>query len=536
MLLAFIIAPLSVAIGALVGLVGKNKALSLRPVHTFALSSALLVVLVQLLPEALTDLGIWGLGAFLVALALPALLEWIYSATVGKTDHHHNHHDESHRLGLELAFIGLAAHQMGDGIALGAYVLSAGDSGVSFSVPIAIAAHSIPVTALAIVACRSQLGWKAAAWRSLWLLFATVTGVTLSGLVPSHILEDFGPWVTAAVAGLLIHIVAHDIPRSKPSNTRMRALDFGAVAAALLIVYLGTIHHQGAQHTISEVRTSIGKAWLELTFDTAPTLLVGMLIAAALQLLGSRLPMRWLGKGSSLRQATRGAIIGAPLPICACGVLPITKSLRDRGASAALVVAFLLATPELGIETLALTARFLGWHLAAIRLVAAVAVAIFAALVISRLTGEHRKTEKSLEQTASTPSSPVADKTTSSVFVRFWGHLNELLLHIGPWTVAGLVVAAYVQAVLPNGALYRMASSGVDVLVVTIIAVPSYVCAASATPLAAVLMSKGLSAGAALTALLLGPATNIATVGFLRDQLAQKRLSAAWAPLSCSAG
>ena len=75
---------------------------------------------------------------------------------------------------------------------------------------------------------------------------------------------------------------------------------------------------------------------------------------------------------------------------------------------------------------------------------------------------------------------------------------------------------AYVQATLPTGAAADLARSGLDILVVSAVAMPSYVCAASATPLAAVLLAKGFSSGAVLAGLLLGPATNVATIGFLR--------------------
>src|SRR5690606_13077070 len=99
---------------------------------------------------------------------------------------------------------------------------------------------------------------------------------------------------------------------------------------------------------------------------------------------------------------------------------------------------------------------------------------------------------------------------------RFFASFDELLVHIAPWTAVGLVAAAYVQATLGEGSLTAFGVYGLDFLVVTLIAVPSYVCAAAATPLAAVLLAKGMSPGAVLVGLLLGPATNVATIGFLR--------------------
>ena len=83
-------------------------------------------------------------------------------------------------------------------------------------------------------------------------------------------------------------------------------------------------------------------------------------------------------------------------------------------------------------------------------------------------------------------------------------------------SILGLVAAAYVEAMLPLDSLGALGAGGLDIVVVSLVAIPSYVCAGSATPLAATLLAKGLSPGAVLAGLLLGPATNVATLGFLR--------------------
>jgi Predicted permease len=95
-------------------------------------------------------------------------------------------------------------------------------------------------------------------------------------------------------------------------------------------------------------------------------------------------------------------------------------------------------------------------------------------------------------------------------------YFDELLLHIGPWALVGVVAAAYVQAVVPAGSLAGLTHGGLDLVVVALLAVPTYVCAASATPLGAVLLLKGLSPGAVLVGLLVGPATSVAALDMLR--------------------
>ncbi len=238
-------------------------------------------------------------------------------------------------------------------------------------------------------------------------------------------------------------------------------------------------------------------------------LLLGLGLGALLQLLGSKIPQRFLTSGGALRQALRGVAVGAPLPLCACGVLPVAESLRKRGAGPALVIAFLVATPELGPETLTLTLRFMGGPYAVVRVAAALLLAVLAGLLFSRLV--RLRVEPGDVAEVKPPAPP-----TRGAAVRVLGHFDELLLHVGPWAFVGLWAAAFVQVSLPEGSLAQTTAGGLDIWLVAAVAMPAYVCAASATPIAAVLLLKGISPGAVLVGLLLGPATNVATVGVLK--------------------
>jgi uncharacterized membrane protein YraQ (UPF0718 family) len=249
-------------------------------------------------------------------------------------------------------------------------------------------------------------------------------------------------------------------------------------------------------------------ALVELTADAAPMLLLGLGAGALVQSLGARLPVGRLIGGRGLGAAARGLALAVPLPVCSCGVLPVARSLELRGAAPGLVVAFLLATPELGLETFALTARLFGVETAAIRAVAAVALALGAAVVVGHLA--RRRVPARLAFDAEPPTLAACLRAAPAAFV-------GLLDHTLPWIVAGLLGAAAIEAFLPVGSVAVLSGTGLDYLLVTLLSIPSYVCAASSTPVAAVLVAKGLSPGAALVGLLLGPATNVATLLYLRS-------------------
>jgi uncharacterized membrane protein YraQ (UPF0718 family) len=498
----------AIAVGAAIGLLSGRVEQALSPLRTFAFVSAALVVLCHLLPEAIAREGMAAVGVFAAGLATPLLFERAgrraRDAGLGR--------GRGRDLGLEIGYAGLLVHNVGDGLAIAAYAGPLATGAVAPDVALSIASHSIPVTVLVVVAFARHHGASLALRRAVGLAIATVVGALLVDLVPPPSARAWEPWIAAGLGGLLLHVIAHDCPVERARDRRQRMPEMFAIVAAAGLVLGGSDH---AEVPAAELRATFGDALLDLGLEAAPMLLLGLLAGAVVQTLGGWIPEGFLRGGGALRQALRGAVVGSPLPVCACGVLPIGNALRQRGAGAALVVAFLLATPQVGIETFMLTVRFLGGSFAAIRVGVGLLAAIVAAVAIAQVAAR-----------ANAPS-PVADRGApdSSVFVRdrrapllvrLASNFDELVDHSGAWIVVGVVAAAFAQIAVPADALHRLEAGGLDVILVSLVAIPSYVCAASATPLAAVLVHKGLSPGAALALLLLGPATNVATVAALR--------------------
>ena len=523
MILALAASILSVALGAILGFVRGPMERTVGPVRTFAVVAAVAVALSTLMPESLAALGMWAFVVLGVAFALPAVIERIMVRG-------HDHHVEQrrHRIGLDVSFIGLLIHQIGDGVGQGIYGAPTPPNEAHPDVVLAIAVHSIPVAAFVVLAYRARVGSAVAVQRAVALGVAGAAGVLMTRLVPSQTLQSWEPWTAAAVAGLLLHVVTHGWPLEPIRTTTGRVLDLGAVIAGGAVVFLGHDSHGGAEGG-PDLRGATFHALIDLALETAPILLIGLVIASFLQLWGSKVPARMHGARTHWGQALQGAAVGAPLPICACGVLPIAQMLSRRGAPAAFVIAFLIATPELGVDTFVLSFQFLGWRFALLRIVAALLLAIVAAILVARVSPPSAH--------SALPGAALTEEGSGPWPSRALHVLDDLLQHVGPWTFLGLIAAAYTQAALPPGELLGLAETGLDVLIVSVIAIPSYVCASSATPLAAILMAKGLSPGAALVGLLLGPATNIATVGWMRAHFGTRAaiwgigglLVAAWA-------
>ena len=481
-------------LGAALGF-SKRGSVLLGATHTLAVVVALVVILVELLPGALSVVGLWALLVFGGAYAAAGLLERLGHAQGLEPG-----------WGVELGFVGLLAHRVGDGLAMAHFGHSAG----GLEGMLAIAAHGVPVIALVVIAYRER-SRRAALTRVALLALASVVGIALHEVIP----EDHAalPWISAALAGLLLQVVTHGWNTPRPESVVHRLVDVAAVVVGLgVALIVGHEHGPDHEHGGGQVRDVTLEALMALGLETGPVLLAGLVAAAVLQSFGARVPGRWMTGGPSLTQAFRGAVVGPPLPLCACGVLPLARSLRSRGAAPALVAAFLFAAPELGLETLALSVSFLGWPFAGVRVAAAVLVAVLAAIFLAQTAPATPSPPPPPEPVPVDPAGPLR---------RFIGQLDEMLHHVLPWTLIGLVAAAYVDAVIPAAAFAR-SHFVIDLVLITLVAVPSYVCATSAIPLAAVLVMKGMAPGAVLVGLILGPATNLAAAGWLRKSYGRR--------------
>ncbi len=262
-----------------------------------------------------------------------------------------------------------------------------------------------------------------------------------------------------------------------------------------------------------------------LTLDAAPFLLLGLLLAGLMKAwLPDNLLNRHLG-GRGPLAVVKAALIGAPLPLCSCGVLPVAMGLRKGGASRGATVSFLVATPETGMDSIGVSYALLGPVMAVVRPPAAIVSALSAGLLAG--WGDHE---------GKPPAPKTADNTTSccataqqspspTVAVGIRYTLTQLLDDIVLWLLLGLLFAALVKTFVPASWLASWGSGPLAMLVMVAIGVPMYICASASTPIAAGLMVAGVSPGTVLVFLLAGPATNIATLGIVRRELGSTALA-----------
>ncbi|OBT16451.1 permease [Vibrio sp. UCD-FRSSP16_10] len=320
--------------------------------------------------------------------------------------------------------------------------------------------------------------------------------------------------------------------------------------------------------------------FVDLFIESGFWMLLGLMVAG---LLKEWVPTDLLAKhlgGKGAKTTIKAAFIGAPLPLCSCGVIPAALGLRRSGASKSATTSFLVATPETGIDSVSVSYALLGPFMAIIRPIAAITSAIVAGLLVGK---EDEQSKAQLESAASSccstkkqtsccssksqsPSTTVAAPVVSepvkssccsssskssssnlsskksggcssastvsnkSAVQKFKSGVSfaatDLVRDISTWLIIGLIFAALVQTYIETDFLAQWGGTIWSMLLMVAISVPMYICATASTPIAAGLLMSGISPGAVLVFMLAGPATNVATLGVVGKELGMRSLFA----------
>ncbi len=248
--------------------------------------------------------------------------------------------------------------------------------------------------------------------------------------------------------------------------------------------------------------------------ELAPWLLLG---AVAGGLLHGLVPPGFVHRQlKGLPGVFKSVFLGVPLPLCSCGVIPAGLSLRRSGASTGASVGFLIATPQTGVDSMLVSASFLGWPFAIYK--------VFAALLTGLIGGGIA--ELSGTDTAASDEAVAAEHADRSPRGMLL-HAIDLVRMIWRWLVFGIVVSAAISTFLPADAFAGLATGGgaLAFVLVLVASVPLYVCATASVPIAAALVAGGLPTGAALVFLMAGPATNVATIGAVHRAFGKRALA-----------
>ena len=249
-------------------------------------------------------------------------------------------------------------------------------------------------------------------------------------------------------------------------------------------------------------------------WDTAvkmsPWLLFGFLAAGVLSLFFTpEFVSRHLGRKAGAKAVFLSVLLGVPLPLCSCGVLPVAAGLRRGGAGKGATAAFLISTPQTGIDSICATGSLLGPVFALFRPLVATISGLLGGWLIN-LADTDPVPEAQTARSVAGKAAPWYKKLWTAVrygFVTLFGSVAPALL-------VGLLLSAGILAFVP-ASFFEESFLGNDWIafpVMLLIGMPMYVCSTASIPVALALMAKGISPGAALIFLIVGPALNGASL------------------------
>ncbi len=247
--------------------------------------------------------------------------------------------------------------------------------------------------------------------------------------------------------------------------------------------------------------------------EMSPYILLGFLVAGVLSIfIPTSFVETHLG-GRGTKPILKSSLFGVPLPLCSCGVIPVAASIRRHGAGRGAVAAFLISTPQTGVDSILATYALLGPLLAIFRPVAAFLSGVVGGLLVDRIApdGETQARTEPCREACCAPAGKQSRwvRALRHGFVTLAGDIAKPLL-------LGLMAAGLIAVLVPDDFFTAQIGAGwAAMLLMLAFGIPLYVCATASVPIAAAMMAKGVSPGAALVFLMTGPATNIAAIATL---------------------
>ena len=275
--------------------------------------------------------------------------------------------------------------------------------------------------------------------------------------------------------------------------------------------------------TVAEVISpSFFTAFVEVFIEMAPYLAFGLLVAGVLHIFVRKsFIIKHLGTHGFM-STVKASLLGVPLPLCSCSVVPTALSLRKSGASQGATLSFLISTPQTGVESIAATWGMMGPVFAIFRPVAAFITGVVGGSIASATAPQIEDEEIALEEEV-VVSLSLGEKFKELFRYGFVELMDDLAFNL----LIGIMISAVITSLIPESYKEQLIAILGDkvllqMLIVMVIAVPMYICATASIPIALSLTALGFSPAAAFVFLITGPATNAATITVIAGKLGKR--------------
>ncbi len=264
---------------------------------------------------------------------------------------------------------------------------------------------------------------------------------------------------------------------------------------------------------------------VSILLEALPFLGFGFCIAGILKaFVPDTLIAKYLGQ-ENLWSPIKATMLGTPIPLCSCSVIPVATSLRRGGAGKGSITGFLISAPETGVDSLSLSYAMLGPVMLIARLISAIftSIATAWAVVLGTKNIPMRPMPEEQKTCCSASGAEVEKSQSQGVIAQFINGqryaFTTLLDDSFKWVMVALVATIVIKTYVPTEFFTGYGDGIISMLVMVAISFPLYICASASTPVAVSLLLVGMSPGAVLVFMLAGPASNIATIGVVHKLL-----------------
>jgi uncharacterized membrane protein YraQ (UPF0718 family)/copper chaperone CopZ len=262
------------------------------------------------------------------------------------------------------------------------------------------------------------------------------------------------------------------------------------------------------------IETFFYNLW-QVFLDLSPSLLLGLMIAGSLHAFLPKVLTHSGLEQPNFISVLRAALIGVPLPLCSCGVIPASLALRNAGASKGATIAFLISTPQTGVDSILVSASMLGLPFAIFKVISAFISGLIGGILVNYFTLHNNISQ------VITPVNSISIANSNRILNALHYAVFDLLGAIYWWIIGGIIAAALITTLIPPDYFTNQTwTQGIlGMLIALAISVPLYVCTTGSVPIAASLIAAGMPPSTALVFLMAGPATNVATIGSIYQVL-----------------
>ncbi|MDA7848174.1 SO_0444 family Cu/Zn efflux transporter [Sulfurospirillum sp.] len=256
-------------------------------------------------------------------------------------------------------------------------------------------------------------------------------------------------------------------------------------------------------------------------------IIFGLIIAGIIkQLIPDTYIQKHIGK-NSISSILKAAIIGTPLPLCSCSVIPFATSLKKSGASKSALQTFLISTPITGVDSISATYGAFGWFFTLYRVITSVFISILAGFLSMIFIKEDTKKHSLWTTQKPEIKEPIISlhvKNNSPFINRIFDYaFNQLFSSIAKSLLIGILLGSILSTLIPTNMTSFLSDNLLfSYIFVLLIAMPLYVCAITSIPIGITLILTGFSPGAAFVFLTAGPATNLVTISVIKKILGTK--------------